>query len=425
MNGSQTENGSINYREVFLLALLAFSTYSCMYAFRKPFTVATYEGLYFLGIHYKIWLITAQVIGYTSSKFAGIKIISELSHQARPWLILSLIGVAWLALLFFAWIPAPYNIFFLLLNGFPLGLIWGLVFTYVEGRRSTEILLAALCTSFIFASGLVKSVGKWWLVEMNVSEFWMPFLTGMCFIPGLLLSVYFIQQLPGPSQEDIAMRTSRPPLSANERRIFLQKYFPGLVLLVITYILLTAFRDFRDNFMAEIWEDLGNATDPGVFTRTEIPIALIVLTIMSLVVLIQSNKKAFLWIHILVLLGLLVTGISTLLFQSGLLSPFNWMVGTGLGLYMSYIPFNGILFDRMVAAFKYPGTAGFLVYVADSFGYLGSTGVLLYKNFGQSSLSWLGFFKFGSLTLSFTGILLMIGSIWYFDLRLRKTNLKS
>ena len=56
----------------------SFSTYACMYAFRKPFTVATFEGLSWAGIDYKIVLITAQVLGYTASKFIGIKVVSEL-----------------------------------------------------------------------------------------------------------------------------------------------------------------------------------------------------------------------------------------------------------------------------------------------------------------------------------------------------------
>lgn len=405
-----------------VLAFLAFATYSCMYAFRKPFTVATFEDMLFLGIHYKIWLITAQVIGYTSSKFVGIKIIAEVRHHQRWYYILGLIGVAWLALLGFALSPSPFNIIFLFINGFPLGLIWGLVFTYVEGRQTTEVLMAALCTSFIFASGLVKSVGKWWLVYTDISEFWMPFMTGLTFIPLLVLSVWLLDRRPGPDKIDMAMRTARPPVDAAQRKFIIKSYLPGLILLIVTYMLLTAFRDFRDNFMAEIWMDLGKASDPSIFTKTEVPIAIVVLVIMSLIVVIRSNKKAFMFIQALVIVGLFTTGLCTLLFMDGKINAFNWMVLTGMGLYMSYIPFNGILFDRLVAAFRHVGTAGFLVYLADAFGYLGSTGVLLYKNFGQAQLSWLEFFSYGAIILSGLGLLLMISSMLYFKQKIRKLN---
>ncbi len=57
-------------------------------------------------------------------------------------------------------IPAPWNVAALFLNGLPLGLIWGLVFGFMEGRRTSEVLGAILCASFILSSGVVKSVGK-------------------------------------------------------------------------------------------------------------------------------------------------------------------------------------------------------------------------------------------------------------------------
>src|SRR5215470_20030165 len=93
-----------------LAALSAFCVYTCMYAFRKPFTVAEYAGLHFLGIDYKIWLVMSQTAGYTLSKFFGIKFIAELNNKNRTITILKFIGIAWLALLFFAIVPAPYNI---------------------------------------------------------------------------------------------------------------------------------------------------------------------------------------------------------------------------------------------------------------------------------------------------------------------------
>ena len=55
--------------------LAAFGTYFCMYAFRKPFGAAQYEGLHFFGtvIDLKISLTISQVIGYASAKYLGLK----------------------------------------------------------------------------------------------------------------------------------------------------------------------------------------------------------------------------------------------------------------------------------------------------------------------------------------------------------------
>jgi hypothetical protein len=62
---------------------VAFVTYSCMYAFRKPFTVGEFHHLRLGKIHFKILLITAQMIGYTISKFPGIVVISGLKRGRR------------------------------------------------------------------------------------------------------------------------------------------------------------------------------------------------------------------------------------------------------------------------------------------------------------------------------------------------------
>jgi hypothetical protein len=57
-------------------------------------------------------------------------------------------------------------------------------------------------------------------------------------------------------------------MSAPERRAFSRRYLPGLVLLVLVYLFLTAYRDFRDNYAAEIWTDLGSSQSASVFTLT-------------------------------------------------------------------------------------------------------------------------------------------------------------
>ena len=44
-----------------------------------------------------------------------------------------------------------------------------------------------------------------------------------------------------------------------------------LQLLVLSYVLLTALRDFRDNFAAEIWAAMGFGEASDVFTASELP----------------------------------------------------------------------------------------------------------------------------------------------------------
>ena len=100
-------------------ACAVFITYLSMYAFRKPFTAAQYSNIMLWGVDYKILLIITQLIGYTISKYFGIKIISELTASKRTITLVILMAVSWISLLFFGLVPAPYNLPFIFLNGRP------------------------------------------------------------------------------------------------------------------------------------------------------------------------------------------------------------------------------------------------------------------------------------------------------------------
>jgi len=396
-------------------AVVAFLTYAAVYAYRKPFTIATFDGLKFWGIPYQTLLIISQVIGYMLSKFYGIKFIAELRKLARWKSIAILVGIAWLALLAFAITPAPWGMIFLLLNGFPLGLIWGIVFSYIEGRRTTDFIGSALAVSFIFSSGFVKSVAKWLMLHTSITEQWMPFATGAVFVLPMILFVYLLEKTPPPTHEDIVSRSVRLPMNKEDRLRFFHKFTLGLCVIIVTYLFLTVIRDIRDNFMANIWNDLGYGKASAIFTTTEIPTTLAVLLLMSLLVLVRKNIFAFKLIHVIILLGFLLAGISSWLFLQQRLDPVYWMTLVGLGLYTAYIPFNSIFFERMIASFKVAGNVGFLIYLADSFGYLGSVGVMLSKEIFQIKLGWAQLYPKAVVLFSIIGISGTLISYFYFS----------
>ena len=181
--------------------LAGFCAYFSMYAFRKPFSAATFEMVdgWSFTLDYKIALVLAQVAGYALSKMIGIKVIAEMDPLRRAGAILVLIGLSWLALVAFALVPAPWNVAALFFNGLPLGMIFGLVFGFMEGRRVSEVLGAMLCSSFILSSGVVKSIGVLMMTSGHVSAFWMPAAVGLVFMPLLAVSVWILSLLPPPS----------------------------------------------------------------------------------------------------------------------------------------------------------------------------------------------------------------------------------
>ncbi|MBI1349212.1 hypothetical protein GC163_23330 [bacterium] len=415
---SSTQTSS---QRLLITAAAAFCTYFCMYAFRKPFTAATFTDLELAGIGLKTWLVVAQLFGYMLSKFIGIKVIAEIDPRRRAITIVGLIIAAELALVGFAFAPLPVKPFMLFLNGLPLGMVFGLVLGYLEGRQQTEALSAALCGSFISASGVVKSVGQWLLQAQGISEYQMPMLVGLMFLPGLLLAVWVLHGTPPPNGKDVAARRERKPMSRAQRYDFMAAYWPGLSLLVLVYIALTVVRTVRDDFGTELWRDMGVSNTPSVFARSETLVAICVTGLMAFIIWIQDNRQA-LRVTIAMMMGAFsLTLVAAMTRSLGHLEPFAFMVMCGIGLYIPYVAFHTSLFERLIAASSRECNLGFLMYLADAMGYLGYAAVMI-------AATWIGhpqtlLPQFLTL-LNFVGIgsLIALGlATWYFERRLFAT----
>lgn len=403
-----------------LCIVAALLTYMSMYAFRKPLSAATFEGLVYWGMDYKIIALISQVIGYTCSKFLGIKVVSSMKPEQRTRYILGLIGFAWIALFFFAITPHPYNIVFLIANGLPLGMIFGIVISFLEGRKNTELLGAGLCISFITASGITKAVGKFMIVHLNVSDFWMPFCVGLAFIPPLLVGVWMLGKIPPPSEEDKKLRNERAPLSGNERLRFFSQFSWGIIMSTLVYATLTIYRDLRDNFAVELWEQLGFKDDAGILAISEICIAVLVLTIIATMIRVIDNRKAFFGNIIVFVFGGVLLFTTTYMFSAGRLSPIFWMISSGFGLYLCYACFHTMFFERWIAVFKYKSNISFLICISDSFGYLGSVVILVYKSFFTTDMDWLFFIKTAAYVAGITITLFSVLLYAYFTYKTKK-----
>jgi hypothetical protein len=379
---------------VFILyvSLASFTVYTCMYGFRKPFTAASFDAFGIGRVHYKVVLVIAQTLGYMCSKFYGIRFIAGMVPARRAGFIVKLVLVAWTSLLLFGLVPAPYNFVFMFINGLPLGMVWGLVFGFVEGRRTTELMGAVLATSFIFASGLAKTVGKSLLLYAGVNEFWMPFAAGAVFIGPLLLSTWLLNQTPPPTADDVAMRTIRLPMGKEQRRDFLKTFGLALIPVVTAYAMLTVLRDFTEDFANELWSETGYKNNADVFAGTSTIVSVIVLAVIGGFFLIRNNYRAFVLNNVIVIGGFALAAAATVGYHLHLISPVTWIITASAGLYLGYVPYNCFYFERMLAAYKIPGNVGFLIYIADAFGYLGTVAVLLVKEFVKIKYTWVDFF---------------------------------
>lgn len=419
----------------------AFSTYFAMYAFRKPFAAAKFEGEFFLGtaVGLKTAIVISQIIGYALSKYIGIKVCSEVTPARRAALLVTLIGIAQAALVLYGLLPNGWKVVAIFFNGVPLGMVWGLVVWYLEGRRTSEVLLTGLSLSYILASGVVKDFGRalmegtvavgWSKVPViggviaglvgTVGEGWMPAVAGFHFLPVFLVSVWILKQLPRPNAADVAARAEREPMKGADRMAFVRQFGLGLGLLCVAYFFLTAYRDFRDNYQVEIFDGLGYPykDNKTIISRAESLVTFGVMGVLALLNLVKDNRKGLLAAFGIMTGGLILLGGSTLLLHLGWISGFWWMTLTGLGSYLAYVPYGSVLFERMMASTRAVGTAVFAIYLADAIGYTGSVGVQLYKDLAASSLSRFGFFTGFTWFMSVLGTVCLIASALYFAQR--------
>ena len=334
----------------------ALLSYSLVYALRKPFTAAEFEGLQVYGMDYKIAVSIIQLLGYVSAKLLGIKYISELRPEGRLKFIIGSAALSEISLIAFGVLPIPYNIVALYFNGLSLGCMWGVIFSFLEGRRTTDILASIMGVSMALSSGVAKSLGLYALNQLHVSEFWMPALIG-----------------------------------AN--------------------LLLTVQRDIKEDFIVCIIDV--QTISSWAFAQIDSIATFVLLAVFALLATTYNHLKV-----LCMLLILSTFGMGTLAFLGATegnehIPTTIWLFLQSLCLDIAYLSFQTIFFERFIACFKIKGNVGFFIITIDFVGYLGTLGLLLFKEFCASHIDWASFYNHMSLFIGVACCLSFIASLIY------------
>lgn len=402
----------------------ALLSYSLVYALRKPYTAASFEGLTFLGSDYKVAVTTIQILGYVIAKFFGIKIISELKKENRFKFFVGSAILAETALVGFGLLPAPYNVIAMFVNGLSLGCMWGVIFSFIEGRKVTDILASLLGVSMVFSSGLAKSLGLFAMNEMQINPFWMPATIGGLALPLLVLMGYLLKKLPQPTAEDIALRNERVVLDGKGRKKLFRKYAPILTLLFIGNFMLLVLRDIKEDFLINIL-DMSNQSS-WLFARIDTIVTLIILGIFALFIFFRSNIKALLWLMTLVITGCLTMTYVSFHYESLDLSPVTWLFIQSLSLYIAYLTFQTIFFDRFIACFRIKGNVGFFIALIDFIGYMGTVTLLSTKELLDIELEWFALFNhIAGIVGSVCSVLFLIAALLIYRKYIKENKVKA
>jgi len=153
----------------------------------------------------------------------------------------------------------------------------------------------------------------------------------------------------------------------------------------------------------ELFIELGYSNEPALFTSTELPVAALVLMLLAASNVVRGRMSRLLAVFAVMTSGLALIGAATLAHGRGWMTGQSWMMCLGLGAYLAYVPFSSFLFDRIMAATRFAGTAVFAVNLADAVGYSGSVGLLLVEDLWAPGMSRLAFFETWSYVLSLSG----------------------
>jgi len=350
-------------------------------------------------------------MGYFVSKLIGVKVISELKPSLRNKLVLGLILFSELAWVLFGVVGEPYNVIIVFFAALPLGMVWGIVFSYLEGRKLTELLAVGLCISGVLASGILKSITRIIDQTTAIPTFWVPAAIGAIFLPLFLFFVWMLEQIPSPTQSDKTERVERTAMDNTSKFNLLKSTGILVPMLAILYAVSGILRDFRDNFGVEILNSIGLGSDLSLFARTETVIAIICITLVGLIFLVKNHFSALFLVFGIMGIGLLMLSGAYFLFNREMIGGENWYLLVGLGAYLIFVPFQTVVFERLIAALSLKGNAGFIMYIADSSAYLGSVILIVIKEGGFQVIEPVEIFHIACQWAGLLGGFALLGSI--------------
>lgn len=308
-------------------------------------------------------------------------------------------------------LPQPFNVFALFFNGLALGCMWGVIFSFIEGRKVTDILASLLGVSMAVSSGMAKSMGLFVVNTFGVTEFWMPALIGGLAFPLLILMGWSLNKLPQPTDEDRALRSERVTLNGEQRRQLFKSYMPLLIMLFFANLFITILRDIKEDFLVNIIDV--STISSWLFAQVDGMVTLIILGIFAMMSLINSNYRV-----LQVLLAMVIGGAGTISYlafnyDALQLPTLYWLFLQSLSLYIVYLSFQTLFFERFIACFKIKGNVGFFIATIDFIGYTGTVCVLLFKEFCSPDINWMEFYNQFSGWVGIVCSIAFIGSVIY------------
>lgn len=221
-------------------------------------------------------------------------------------------------------------------------------------------------------------------------------------------------------EEDIAMKSERATLNGKQRWELFKNFMPFLMMLFVANIAIVVLRDIKEDFLVNIIDV--SEYSPWLFAKIDSVVTLIILVVFGLMVFVKDNLKALSILFGLIIMGMIVMSVVSFGQERFQLSPVVWLFVQSLCLYIAYLTFQTIFFDRFIACFKIHGNVGFFIVTTDFLGYTGTVLVLVLKEFCNPHIDWAVFYNQFAGYVGIFCCITFICSFVYLHQRFRKEN---
>ena len=175
--------------------------------------------------------------------------------------------------------------------------------------------------------------------------------------------------------------------------------------------MLTVQRDIKEDFIVCIIDV--DTISSWAFAQIDSIATFVLLAVFALLATTYNHLKV-----LCMLLMLSTVGMGTLAFLGATegnetIPTTIWLFLQSLCLDIAYLSFQTIFFERFIACFKIKGNVGFFIITIDFVGYLGTLGLLLFKEFCASHIDWTSFYNHMSLYIGVACCFAFIASLVY------------
>ncbi|KAG8468896.1 hypothetical protein KFE25_007414 [Diacronema lutheri] len=333
------------------LAISCFAFYASVFFIKSAMFAAQWRGERAFGVDFKTALASAHTIGYLAGKAPALAIVPKLErHQFLRaslfivWLAAALVGAS-------AALPPALSVLCIFSACACLSPCWYVLQRSVEGRAFTEAIMSVASLSVIGMSGVAKATGAQ-MLQRGTSE---RCMVAWCALGGALLgtvAAVAVGMQPPPSAVDVRLRGSRARVASLrvECVLLLSRYGRGIALSTAALVLCGTVRAFRDFFHAELLAAAGLQRSPSAFASTELVVCALVLGVTACFSRVRDNLLAVRLICAAAAFGGALVAIVNGAWLAGSIGGYAWIVGTGAGTFLAYVPLGTMLYDRLLSA---------------------------------------------------------------------------